>query len=213
MQQVLWETYRRIRPQIEARLAEFRAVGQKGSDPDLFAELAYCLLTPQARGRYALETVEYLRATGLLWHGTVEEIVPHLRRVRFRRKAEYLVRAREFFRAPDGTLRVREKLAPWLRDPPAARRWLVQHLLGMGYKEASHFLRNIGYGEDLAILDRHILRRLVDHGVIQALPRTLTPRRYEALEQEMRAFARRVGIPLAHLDLLFWYLGTGEVLK
>ncbi len=39
MQQVLWETYRRIRPQIEARLAEFRAIGQKGSDPDLFAEL------------------------------------------------------------------------------------------------------------------------------------------------------------------------------
>ena len=28
----------------------------------------------------------------------------------------------------------------------------------MSYKEASHFLRNIGFGENIAILDRHILK-------------------------------------------------------
>jgi len=37
--------------------------------------------------------------------------------------------------------------------------WLVKNLTGLGYKEAGHFLRNIGSGK-IAILDRHILRNL-----------------------------------------------------
>ncbi len=213
MTETLLEIYQRIRPEIEDRLRKFRTLGERGTNADLFAELAYCLLTPQARGRNALVTVERLRQTGLLWSGSVADLEPEMRLVRFRRKARYLVAAREFFSDGQGNLRIRERLAPLLAHPPKARRWLVAHLKGMGYKEASHFLRNIGYGENLAILDRHILRQLVAHGVLAAMPRSLTPRRYEEVEHRMRAFARRLGIPFAHLDLLFWYLGTGEVLK
>ena len=79
---------------------------------------------------------------------------------------------------------------------------------GLGWKEASHFLRNIGY-RDLAILDRHILRNLRRHRIIRTLPKTLTPSRYRAIEGKFRAFAGAIGIPMDELDLLFWSRETG----
>jgi N-glycosylase/DNA lyase len=44
------------------------------------------------------------------------------------------------------------------------RRQIKNDFVGIGMKEASHFLRNIGY-KHLAIIDRHILRNLVYCGV------------------------------------------------
>jgi N-glycosylase/DNA lyase len=88
----------------------------------------------------------------------------------------------------------------------------VVNVKGMGWKEASHFLRNIGY-RDLAILDRHILRNLKLHGVIRSYPASLTPKRYLAIEKAFERFASAVGIPMDELDLLFWSRETGTILK
>jgi N-glycosylase/DNA lyase len=82
--------------------------------------------------------------------------------------------------------------------------------MGIGYKEASHFLRNIGLGDSIAILDIHILRRLRSLGVINEVPRTLTRKKYLEIEVLMRDFSGRVKIPLAHMDLLFWSMATGK---
>ena len=97
-------------------------------------------------------------------------------------------------------------------DPEERRRWLVTHVKGMGWKEASHFLRNIG-GRNLAILDRHILKNLIHHRVLSAPVGGLTARRYGLIEQEFRRFGGVVGIPMDELDLLFWSRETGEILK
>jgi len=83
----------------------------------------------------------------------------------------------------------------------------------LGLKEASHFLRNTGRGEDLAILDRHILRNLIRHGVLRRLPRTLTARRYLDIETRTERFSNEIGIPMSALDLLFWSRETGEIFK
>ncbi len=83
---------------------------------------------------------------------------------------------------------------------------------GLGWKEASHFLRNIGR-RNLAILDRHILRNLKRHQVIRSLPKTLTAKRYKAIEQQFARFAEAIGISMDELDLLFWSRETGEILK
>jgi N-glycosylase/DNA lyase len=83
----------------------------------------------------------------------------------------------------------------------------------MGYKEASHFLRNIGMGEDLAILDRHILKNLKILGVISEIPVSLTRNKYLEIEIKMRDFAENVKIPMSHLDLLLWYKETKEIFK
>jgi N-glycosylase/DNA lyase len=93
------------------------------------------------------------------------------------------------------------------------REWLVQNIKGIGYKEASHFLRNIGFGEKIAILDRHILKNLNQLGVIEELPKTISRAKYIWIEEKMKGFARQIDIPISHLDLLLWYKETGEIFK
>ena len=73
-------------------------------------------------------------------------------------------------------------------------------------------LRNIGH-ENLAILDRHILKNLVRVGVLSHLPKTLTWKRYLAIERKFFKFALRIGISMDELDLLFWSMETGIILK
>ena len=91
-----------------------------------------------------------------------------------------------------------------------AREWLVENVNGMGYKEASHFLRNIGQGMDLAILDRHILRFLNGSGILEAFPHSLRAKDYVYYEQLLRRFAFRLSIPLGHLDFILWYIQSGR---
>ena len=200
------------RKAIEARLADFRAVGG-GGDEDLFEELCFAILAIQSSARSSDAAVRGLTDTGLLRGGTEAEIARYLRhRTRFHNhKAAYIVRARERF-FPDGQPRLRMALEPF-GSPREARAWLVAEVDGFGFKEASHFLRNIGRGEDLAILDRHILRNLLRHRVIGRMPRSLTPKRYLAIEARMRTFADQVGISLGILDLLWWSRQTGEIFK
>ena len=132
--------------------------------------------------------------------------------MRFRyNKAHYLLEARKVFAAGD-KLSVRTKLSSF-PDEFSAREWIVQNIKGLGYKEATHFLRNIGASRELAILDRHILRRLCALRVIKEIPSTLSRAVYLDVEKKMQRFARKCAIPMEHLDLLFWYMATGEVFK
>jgi len=82
------------------------------------------------------------------------------------------------------------------------------------YKEASHFLRNIGRGDELAILDRHILRGLKMAGVIEEIPVSLSEKLYSEIEKAMKNFAlRKMKLPVSHLDFVFWHFFNGEVFK
>ena len=93
------------------------------------------------------------------------------------------------------------------------RDWLVANIKGFGYKEASHFLRNIGFGEEIAILDRHILRNLVALRVIKKNPQSISKIMYMEIEDKMKLFAKKIDIPLSHLDIVFWCKETGEIFK
>jgi len=88
----------------------------------------------------------------------------------------------------------------------------VKNVLGMGYKESSHFLRNIGK-RDLAIIDRHILKGLLRCGVLKSLPKTLSRKTYLEIEKQFQKFSEEINIPMDELDLLFWSMVTGEILK
>ena len=198
--------YRNTEDEIKLRLKEFRKLGEYGSEKDLFTELIFCLLTPQSKAVSCWETVETLLNENLLFEGSAEEISGKLNKVRFRnRKAEYIVEARKHF-----PLRTKIKKFSDIYD---AREWLVKNVKGMGYKEASHFLRNIGYGDDLAILDRHILKNLKYYGVIKHIPASLTRKKYLEIERKMKEFSERINIPMSHLDLVLWYKETGRVFK
>ncbi len=202
--------YQEIRPTIEKRIQEFEEVWDEG-DERVFDEMVFCLFTPQSKAKVCWDTIQNLKEDDLLLEGQQDIISDEIKRVRFRNnKAGYLVEARSKFIEDDNS--IKEKIASF-DDQKEARKWIVDNVKGLGYKEASHFLRNIGKGEDLAILDRHILRNLVKLGVIDEIPKTLTKKRYLDIEKKMKEFAEEIGIPLGHLDLVLWYKETGEVFK
>ena len=135
-----------------------------------------------------------------------------LTRERFKyKKSKYLVYAREKF-SEDGKLVIRSALGKNI-NTFKKREWLVNNIKGIGYKEASHFLRNIGFGSDIAILDRHILRTLKSIKVIDEISESLSKKKYLTIEEKMRNFSKDIKIPMDHLDLLFWYREKGEVFK
>ena len=198
---------------IERRLKEFKELFENSNDDRIFAELIFCLLTPQSKAKICWKAVENLMKKDLLIRGSYEQVLRELKGVRFKKnKAKYIIEARKTF-TKENEIRIKSVISSF-SDSTKAREWLVKNVKGMGYKEASHFLRNIGFGEDLAILDRHILKNLRLLGVIEDIPKkTLTKKRYMEIENKMREFSRDIGIPLSHLDLLFWSKETGEIFK
>jgi len=203
--------HRSLRPTILERLEEFRALWEAADDRALFRELAFCLFTPQASAERCWETVLRLEEKDLLFNGKPETIAPELRRIRFlHTKARRLVEARALFFGPRRK-GIRKSLEG--KSSEDTREWLVEHVKGIGYKEAGHFLRNIGLAFDLAILDRHVFRILQEAGYLEEIPNSLTKKRYMELEQVMKQFARDLRIPLAELDLTLWAMGAGSIFK
>ncbi|MBN1534742.1 MAG: DNA lyase [Spirochaetes bacterium] len=207
----LLDLYNGIRPAIESRLAEFSLVWGEGSNLDLFIELVFCLLTPQSGARRCHQALQGLVAQGTILEGDFQSLRDSLRTVRFMNtKAGNILLARESLLRGDRSIRL---ILEECGTDQARRRWLVEHVRGLGWKEASHYLRNIGLGERLAILDRHILRQLVEFGVIPEMTGSLSPRRYREIEGSFLRFSDDLSIPPLHMDLLLWYAATGEIFK
>ena len=204
--------YRKSAHAIRARLSEFHDVWQRGSDALLWEELVYCIFTAGASARMGLRAVEAVRP--LLASGTHRELTDALRGVHRYPAARsgYIVVTRDYL-ARDCGMRLGERLARFA-DPLMRRDWLAQErgIKGLGYKEASHFLRNIGF-RGYAILDKHILRSLAELGVIESPAPPTSRTKYLATEENLRRFARDVKIDFDELDLVLWSLRTGEILK
>ncbi len=206
------EMHRAIRERVGARLEDFRRLWESADDGELFTELAFCILTPQSGARRCGRAIELLVDRGLLFGGSRGEISRAINMVRFRNnKARYLVDARERFVEGGESIRAIHRSRGC--DPYETRRWLAANVTGIGYKEASHFMRNIGIGENFAILDRHVLRNMVNLGLLDELPGTLSPSRYLACEKLLGGFAAEIGIPMGHLDFVLWYRETGDIFK
>jgi len=198
----LLDQYKNKKSEIKKRLLEFERAG-KGSEKDIFSELCFCILTPQSKAVYCDKAVKELKRSGLLLKGTKASVKSLLKGVRFpNNKASYLISARRCFPPKIDT-----------DNPINAREWLVKNIKGIGYKEASHFLRNIGYGKNLAILDVHILKNLKKAGILKKIPKTISKKTYLAIEDRMRRLSSRLSIPMDEIDLLFWSRETGYVFK
>ena len=196
---------------IKERLKYFKSVWNE-DDKRIFAELCFCLLTPQSKAKICDKAIQNLVKTNLLYKGTEKEIKDYLIGVRFNNnKAKYIIQARDFFSNSNG-LKIKNKLNEF-KDNLQLREWLVKNVKGMGYKESSHYLRNIGMYENMTILDRHILKNLHKHKVIEEVPNPLTKNKYFEIEEKMKKFADEIDIPVEELDLLFWSEETGEVFK
>jgi N-glycosylase/DNA lyase len=204
-------THAEIAGRIEERLTVFKRIWETGDDCALFTELVFCILTPQSGARRCWQAVENLVGKDCLLDGSFSDICPELNIVRFKNnKTRYILEARALFRGQGKSMR---EMLIGFDDIITLRDWLVRMVKGIGYKEASHYLRNIGLGDSIAILDRHILRSMLSLGLIRVIPASISPRVYREIEGKLKAFSSKVGIPLGHLDFVLWYMETGDIFK
>lgn len=206
--------YAERKKEIRARLREFRRVWQTASDGRLWEEMVYCIFTAGASAKMGLRSVEALRP--LLESGAQREMTRALIAAGAHRfpnaRPAYVIVTRAYLQQ-SFSMRLRERLASF--DNPVERRdWLANdpRVKGLGYKEASHYLRNIGF-QGYGILDKHIVRCLCELGVIDSPKPPITRRGYLETEQRMREFAANTRIDFDELDLLLWSMKTGEILK
>ena len=205
------DTYHQIIKNILNRIIEFKSVWNEADEKRLFQELAFCLLTPQSKAENAWKTIIKLTENNKLFEANTNSISNDLNLVRFKNnKASYLVEAREmFFNNSKG---IRETLSEFT-SVFEKRKWLNNNIKGYGLKESSHFLRNIGFVEDIAILDRHILKNLKKFNIISEIPKSIPEKKYFQIESQMKKFSNEIKIPLGHLDFIFWYSETNTIFK
>ncbi len=200
-----------IKDKIIERLSQFKKIWLDKDGLTLFEELVFCLLTPQSKAKMANRVVENLKSKNLLFSDDWFLISNEASLVRFKNnKAKYIIEARK--KIGDSNI---ENLLKFIdeNDILKSRERLVANIKGFGYKEASHFLRNIGLGETIAILDRHILKNLKKYSVINEIPKSLDKKRYLEIEELLMKFSDDLKIPAVELDFVFWYSEAKEVFK
>ena len=187
---------------INKRLFEFQSFKNKTNE-EWFSELCFCILTANSKQKTAEDIQKNLNKRFLTI--SQDELAQFIKQSKHRfhnNKAKYIIEARKH-----------KKIKSILKNKSEleAREWIIKNIKGLGYKEASHFLRNTG-SQDLAILDRHILNILSESDLIER-PKFLTPKLYLEIEKEFQKLAKKLNMSPAKLDLSLWYLKTGRVAK
>ena len=192
-----------VRETIEKRIGEFREAG-KGGEERWFSELCFCILTANYTAHGGIRIQNALGAEGFcnLPHPELVARLKELGHRFYNMRGKFIVEARG--------KKVKRELAG--KEQKEMREWLVENVKGLGWKEASHFLRNLGYF-DVAIIDRHILAILKKYGYISEMPKTLGKKRYLEIEQILDGIAKKAKMSQGELDLYLWYMKTGKVLK
>ncbi len=197
-----------VREMVETRVEEFRKVHTMNSFK-WYVELVYCLLTAFASAVMGQRCVDALQRDDLLLSGSLKDIRVCLTETGHRFpnvRSEYVFNTRPLAQTIKETIQ-------GFSDSGEARGWLVKHVKGLGWKESSHFLRNVGYF-DLAIIDRHILNNLREFGLLEMDGKKgLTRKRYFAIEELLERVAGELDMELGEVDLYMWYRKTGKVLK
>ena len=195
---------REVRETINFRIQEFQKITEK-SPNEILKELCFCILTANFNAEKSIKIQEEIN-DGLLTFSE-SKLAKELKKSGHRFpniRAKYIVEARMHEESINRII-----LSPG--DEQEQRDWLAKNIKGIGYKEASHFLRNIGF-TDLAIIDFHIIDLLTRLELIQK-PKNLGKKKYLEIEKLLRNASRKLNMNLAELDLYMWYAETGKILK
>lgn len=201
----------KVKREVDKKLKIFSDFN-KENNKEWFGEMCFCILTANSKAKTAIAIQKELAASGFCTK-CLEDIRDTIKKHKHRfhnNKARFIVEARK-------NMNIKDIIKPIAENKGSdgqldAREWLVKNIKGLGYKEASHFLRNVGYLE-LAILDRHILNLMKEDGLIDEKPKSLTKKKYLEIEGKFRQIAKKLGMSCAELDLYMWYMKTGWVLK
>ncbi len=183
---------------IDERINEFKNIKKS----DIFSELCFCILTANSSAERCIHVQKH--AKDCFENLQKDELAERLKKLGARfhtKRAGYIVAARKN----------KKNLCRLNNDGKKAREWLVENIKGLGMKESSHFLRNIGY-DDVAIIDFHIIDLLARNNLIDK-PKTMNKKKYLEIEKILKKIAKNLNLTLAELDLYLWYIETGKILK
>ena len=193
-----------VKNKVDKRLKEFENFKNKNTK-EWFSELCFCILTANSKADTALKIQEELTSKGFCEYslGDIRKTIRKNKHRFHNNKAKYILAAREH-------INIKNKIKEL--GEIEAREWLVKNVKGLGYKEASHFLRNVGY-KDISILDRHILNLMKEYDFIKEKPKALNKKNYLEIEKIFKKITDTLKMSCAELDLYMWYMKTGKVLK
>lgn len=189
---------------IQNRIKEFSSIKKSGT-AKIFKELCFCIMTANCGAAKCIEVNDRIDK-GFL-NLPEEELVKKFKEFGYRFpniRAKYIIDARNYISELESIINSNI-------DEIKLREWVVKNIKGIGYKEASHFLRNIGY-KNLAIIDFHIVDLLVKYDLIEK-PKSMTKKKYLEIENVLKLIGRELHLDMAKLDLYLWYKETGKVLK
>lgn len=183
---------------------EFILTGKSGPI-ELFSELCFCILAANTSAEMGLRSQKLIGSVRLatLPEQDLRDLLKIIGYRFYNVRSRFIVSARSII----------EELPSLIRsaDRNHSREFLVQNIDGIGYKEASHFLRNVGIF-DFAILDKHIVRMLCDR-LSTPLPKSISDKKYLELERYFIDIANGYGLEPGILDLYMWKLATGRIIK
>ena len=192
-----------ISKMIDSRIQEFKDIDKKSNDK-LFKELCFCILTANFNAEKSIKIQKEIGECFLT--DSKDVLAQKLRDCGHRFPNARAAYISESIKCKDSLGEIVQ-----IHDGNVLREWIVKNVKGLGYKEASHFLRNVGF-DDYAIIDFHIVDLLVDYKLIER-PKTITKRKYMTIESLLKKLARKTNLTLAELDLYLWYMETGKILK
>ena len=195
-----------IKNVVDSRMNEFYELGEKSSN-EIFKELCFCLLTANFSAHGGMKIQKEINEG--FFNLSEEELAKKLTELGHRfpnTRARFIFEARKY---KDDLKNIIEDFS----DDKSKREWLVKNIKGLGMKESSHFLRNIGK-KNVAIIDFHIIDLLAREGLVEKPKnKSLTPKKYLEIENILRNLAEKTGTNLGELDLYLWYEETGKILK
>ncbi|HSE83798.1 MAG TPA: DNA lyase [Thermodesulfobacteriota bacterium] len=196
---------------IKAQLKEFEGVIDKADNRKIFEELAFCILTSAVGPKVGQMSLDAIK--DILMEGDEKDLQKRLEGVhKYPEKANYIVQTREYLKK-EFDFKLKDLILSF-KDPEERRDFFASNkdIKGLGYVQASHFLRNIGFS-GYAILDKNVLLSLYELGVIDSPKPPTSKKRYLEIERKMREFAKEFGIEFDELDLLLWSRRTGRIPK
>jgi N-glycosylase/DNA lyase len=188
------------------------------TEPRLWTELACCVLSSQVPYATAQAAAVRVEAAGLLLdsglspHALEASLADLLRRpfeldTGVRRYRFPDSRARQLAATATAVRRHADGLAGLLtgfQQMETAREWFVDHAPGLGPKQASMFLRNVGASYDLAVLDRHVINYMMVVGLTADPAPVRRMADYRRDEIILKDHAAEFGLPVGFLDWAVW---------
>ncbi len=197
--------YYDMKPLIKSKLDEFQQINNK---QELWLEeMVFCVFAANSSAEMGLKATNLVRP--VLENGSFDQIKERVKgKVRFYNvRTKYLIKNRE-------TLKLFPNIKSHLDslDFYDRRLFIKNNFLGFGFKESSHFLRNIGY-KGYGIIDKHVIRLMHELGVFEKNTPPKNEREYYDYEKKLHIFASENDLDVDALDLALWSYATGKIIK